>query len=410
MIVSLIHPPHYNSTDDRLDPPLGLLQIGTALKKYTDVRINDLSGHKEIEIEYADIYGITVYCSTIPLVREIMEQCREVNPYAEIVVGGAHITAMPDTFVDLVDDTVRGYGESRMIEIATGKKVEYNDFKIDWSLIDVQSYHRTIDGEKSLPILTSLGCPYNCFFCGLNEMHKINKGVRFASTNEVLDNVRRIKDVGINALNIQDDIFTLNKSRLKEILKGIDKLGMKFRCMGRAGYDTEDTYRMLADHGCQGVAWGIESGSQYMLDRMNKKVTVNDNYNAILWCKAHGMDARAFFILGFPGENVRTLGETKRFIIDSDPDQCFCSNFIPYPGTDVYNHPAKYGITEMDLDFNRYYQIGKDGTGGIVIATKWLTKEKFKELELKFRWWLRDNKPVRGKNVQQYEKEIKNET
>lgn len=173
--------------------------------------------------------------------------------------------------------------------------------------------------------------------------------------------------------------------------------------MGKAGYDTEEVYERLAEAGCVGISWGIESGSQKMLDGMNKQTAVEDNYNVIQWGKKYGIDTRAFFILGFPGETKETLEETKRFIMRADPDQYFLSNFVPYPGTAVWNGPEEFGITNMSYDFDQYYQVSKDGTGGSIIDTVWLKKEEFKELELEFRNWMARNKPLRGR-LQEYEK------
>jgi len=418
MTINLIHPPHYDCTDDRLDPPLGLLHLARALKIYSkaDVYISDLSGvrdNQEIDIKYANIYGITVYCATLDTTRYIIDECKEINPDSKIVVGGAHVTGL-DMDIPDVDHYVKGYGEMPLAAIANKHKV--NDIilgdkiidlqtPLDWSMVDVNSYSRVIAGRKSLPLLTSRGCPYKCAFCGLNSMHKICNKVRFLDIDNIKMEIRAIKSAGINALNIQDDIFTLKLDRMKQICEYIKELGMVFRCMGRAGNDTEETYKVLADSGCQGVAWGIESGSQMILDRMNKEVTVEQNKEVISWCKKYGMDSRGFFILGFPGETRETIEETKQFIIDADPDQYFVSNFIPYPGTDVYENPYKYGITQMSYDFSQYYQVDKDGYGGAVIDTKWMNKEEFSANECGLREWLKENKEMSGKNIQRYEED-----
>jgi len=418
--VELIHPPHYNSTDDRLDPPLGLLSIATTIKIYKPeikIKINDLSGIKsdlEIKVGYADVYGITVYCSTINTVRNIISKCREVNPNSIVCIGGAHVTALPDTLSDVVDHVIVGYGELPMVQLLTSYKklpkvihgnhlINY-PIKMDWSPVDINSYSRRIDGKKSIPILTTRGCPYKCNICGLHKLHNICSTVLFSKPDDVYDYINYIKnEIKIAALNIQDDIFTLDKKRLFKILKLIKPLGMKFRCMGRAGYDTEETYEKLAEAGCVGVAWGIESGSQDILNKMNKLSTVQDNYNVIKWCQKYGMDARAFFVLGFPGETEETIKKTKEFIIKSDVDQYFVSNFIPYPGTPVWEKPNAFGITKMSYDFDEYYMVSNDGSGGSIISTKWLSKEKLRELEIDLRSWLKENKPIRGKNIQKYE-------
>lgn len=405
--VCLIHPNHENSTDCRLDPPLGLLYIAYNLLLHgISVEINDLSGRDDYYIPYADVYGITVYITSINETKKIIEQCKIVNPDCKIVVGGAHPTARPNDF-PYVDKVIQGYGENEFIQYLYPEKkfksIPVLDLLPAYELVDINSYHRKIDGEKSLPIITSRGCTGKCAFCGLTSMHKRNGGVKFASPEQIYKQLEQIYKLGIKTLNIQDDIFTLSRKRLKKILNIIKEFGFKFRCMGRAGYDIEETYKMLASSGCSEISWGIESGSQYILDRMRKDVKVQDNYNVIQWAKKYGIKSRGFFIIGFPGETKATLEETKNFIINSDIDQYFFSNFIPYPGTDVALNPEKYGIINMSDNFDDYYQVSKDGTGGAVIDTKWLSKQEFKKFELEFREWIKNNKLFVGSR-QDYEK------
>lgn len=175
-------------------------------------------------------------------------------------------------------------------------------------------------------------------------------------------------------------------------------------CMGRAGLDTEEVYERLADSGCAQISWGIESGSQYLLDRMNKKVLVQDNLDVIRWAKKYGINSRAFFIFGFPGETRETIQQTKDFIDKADPDQFFVSNFCPYPGTPIWRDPKKFGITKISSDFSQFYQVGKDGTGGVTIETEWIKMDEFRELELEFREWIR-RREMRGM-LQDYEEKL----
>jgi radical SAM superfamily enzyme YgiQ (UPF0313 family) len=228
--------------------------------------------------------------------------------------------------------------------------------------------------------------------------------VRFIPIEVVKEDLHVLKETGIEAINFQDDIFTLNKERLFAILDRIKELGLVFRCMGRAGLDTEEVYERLADSGCAQISWGIESGSQHILDRMNKKVLVQDNFDVIQWAKKYGINSRTFFIFGFPGETRETIQETKDFIDRADPDQFFVSNFIPYPGTPVWRNPRKFGITKISSDFSQFYQVGKDGTGGLTIETGWLKMDEFRELELEFREWIR-HREMRGM-LQDYEEKL----
>jgi radical SAM superfamily enzyme YgiQ (UPF0313 family) len=429
--VQLIHPPHPNSTEDRLDPHLGLLLIASYLRDFLgvgEVTVNDLSGidEEDWKVDEADIYGLTVYATTLALTDKIARVCKEKNRNSIVVVGGAHPSCLPaspefmsNPDIDLV---VIGEGEIPMANIVRRRlrnaSVPSIDGKIipaasepfdyflfpSFDLIDVTSYHRTVGGERSLPFLTTRGCPFSCSFCGLSKMHELGRRVRFCPPKMAYEHILRIKtEFGINAINFQDDQFTLNRPRLFEMLDMIKDLGIKFRCHGRAGYDNEEVYKKLSEAGCVQVAWGIESGSQEILNRMNKRVKVQDNYNVIEWAKKYGITSRAFIIIGFPGETRETLEETKEFIKRADPDQVFVSSMVCYPGTDVWNNPVKYGITNLDTDFSQYYQVGRDGLGGLSFDTEWLSKQEFRELEIKFRTWIQENVRFRG-SLLDYEK------
>ena len=418
MIVELIHPPHPNSSDDRLDPPLGLLLIASYLRgcygNGIEIRINDLSGCDTVNIGYADIYGVTSYATSFGFTKKLEKICRGKNPKCKFVVGGANPSAIPEIF-PFADHVVVGEGEEAMQKIIEGtadrivksEKLVSPSLVPSFDLVNIRSYHRKINEKISLPILTSRGCPFRCAFCGLHKMHELG-GVRLGDAKEVADNVEKIcTEFGISAVNFQDDIFTLNKKRLFQLLEHIKPLHIQFRCMGRAGYDEEEVYEKLAEAGCVQVAWGIESGSEKMLNKMNKEVTIQDNYNVIKWAKKYNIVSRCFFIIGFPGETKETLKETMKFIEIADPDQYFVSNFIPYPGTPVWKDPKSFGITEISRNFEQYYQVSKDGTGGITISTEWLTKENFRELEIEFRQWMK-KRPMRG-SILDYEKRIKND-
>jgi anaerobic magnesium-protoporphyrin IX monomethyl ester cyclase len=415
MKVVLIHPPHPNSMDDRLDCPLGLLYIANNLIMHDiDVEVVDLSGQDYFFIPYADVYGITVYITSIGITKEIISLCKKVNPNCKIVLG-AHPTARPNDF-PYVDHIVRGYGEVAMVNIVKGKETDHiiigkePDTYLwpDYDLVDIKSYHRRIAGEISLPLLTSRGCPYHCAFCGLEQIHKsLGYNVKFDSIENVEYQIERIKCRGVNAINFQDDIFVIQPKRLFKILDVVKEMNMKFRCMGRAGLDKEYIYERLSESGCESVAWGLESGSQYMLNRMNKGVTVQDNYNVIKWAKKNKIISRAFFLIGFPGETRQSLEETKEFILKSEPDQVFVSTMVPYPGTSVGDNPKKYGITWLSKDYSQYYQVSKDGTGGVTFDTEWLNHNEFRELELDFREFIKKymkSKPQ--EKLQDYEKNL----
>jgi len=396
MIIQLIHPPHPDAIDDRLDVPLGLLYLASTLKKAEHaVSILDLSGNdnpRDWRIGQADLYGITSYVSTMAISRKIAQLCKKRNPRAKIIGGGANFTSLvksnlyqfiPDEF----DSVVIGAGEVAILDLIKDMpKLKYvyehplnknlNKYpNPDYSMVDLTSYSRTINGGKSLSMLTSRGCPYRCSFCSISLSYKT---VIYRSPEAVVDEIKGIiSKYGIRSFNFQDDTFMVNKKRVYKLLKLLEPLDINFRCHGRAGLDTRDDYLRLRDAGCKIICWGIESGSQIILDKMNKNIKIEDNQNVIRWAKAAGLVDRSFFIVGFPGETERTLDETFSFIRETNPSQYFISSFQPYPGTDVWSHPKKYGITGVSYNFSKYLQVyGKNRGGESNIDTEWASRSE----------------------------------
>ncbi len=424
MRIELIHPPHPEAIDDRLDVPLGLLYVASmANQEGHDCRVTDLAGIPidQWEIPEADIYGVSVYVPTMEISGEIARMCKEINPNARVVAGGAHPTGVFNSGMSLeenipadFDSVVVGEGELAILEIIK----DYPDLQpvykfsldkdldnypnVDYDLVDPFSYSRTIEGQQSITMLTSRGCPYRCTFCGLPAQHR---RVKYRSAEEVADEVKDIiNKYGIRGFHFQDDLFLVNKKRTHKLLELLKPLNITFRCQGRVGLDTQDDYYRLKEAGCETIAWGIESGSQRILDRMNKACTVEQNYEVIEWSKNAEIMDRSFFILGFPGENLETVAETKAFIEEADPSQYFVSNFQPYPGTEVWIKPEKFGVTHIDKDFSNFLQIDESGYGRYNIETEWMTRDEFFAVEKDFREWM--NHRHRKGPLLEYEKKL----
>jgi len=249
-------------------------------------------------------------------------------------------------------------------------------------------------------MLTSRGCPFGCAFCSIGNQYKT---VKYWSPEAVVEEIKQIiSTYGIKSFNFQDDTFLIDKGRTHRLLSLLEPLGINFRCHGRIGLDTKEDYVRLKQAGCSQICWGIESGSQFILDRMKKNVTVDQCREAIAWAQELGILDRAFFIVGFPGECAETLEETKEFIKEANPSQCFVSTFQPYPGTDVWRHPSQYGVLWICKDFSRYLQIqGNNKGGGCNIDTIWIGHKDMERLDRGFRNWIERHK-ARGP-LQDYE-------
>jgi len=426
--VCLINPPQLNSLDDRIDPPLGLMYIAANLEKNNiPVSICDLAGRKEENwpnlIDDADVYGLTIFSSSLNISRKIARFIKDKNNLATIVAGGPHPTSLPQETINYpeFDYVIVGEGEEKIMDIVkdgtiSPKQIIYAPQikNIDAlplparHLLDMQSYSREVEGRRATSILSARGCPFNCAFC-CKDVH--GRKVRYRSEESILSEIDLIKkEYGIDAFLIYDDIFTLNRPRLKRLIDAFKKRHITFRCNGHTGINTYDDYVGLRDAGCKEIAFGIESGSQSILDSINKGTTVSENIETIQTAKRAGLLTKAYLIVGFPGETQETIDETKKFMDIANPDKFTLFQFVPLPGCHVYKNPEKYGITNMNQDWDQFFNIAGQYEGGQTFQTRDLTSEKIKYLHddlLKYLIHRQGmNRGQRG-NLQSYYKNLK---
>ena len=378
-MIHLINLPQLNSKDDKLDPPLGLLYIAGMLEERgIQVKVIDLSFLPsckwEQAIGYAETYGITVFSASLHLAKQVRDICKKINPKCTVVVGGPHPTALPNETAKSFDCCVTREGEYSLLESIQGivdmpTIEDLNKLPLPARhLVDLHAYHRKISGRQATTMVTSRGCPYPCAFCCKDVF---GSRVRNFSTDYVINEVKTlIRDFAIKAFIFYDDTFTLNKKRLKILCDEFKKLDIYFRCNGDTRRDTLEDFQMLHDAGCKEVCFGIESGSQTVLDKINKRMTVAKNTAAIKNAQKAGLIAKAFLMIGNPGETRETVEETKQWIIDADPDQYSLFNFVPFPGCDIWKHPDKYDITIVNKDFDNYFSLAGENEGGLVVNTK----------------------------------------
>lgn len=114
---------------------------------------------------------------------------------------------------------------------------------------------------------------------------------------------------------------------------------------------------------------------------MNKGVTVEQNKRAIIDAQKAGLLVKAYLMIGSPGESQETVEETKRFIIETDPDQFTLFTFVPFPGCDIWEHPEEYKVKIVNKDFRQYFNIAGQNEGGLVIEIDELKPKDIAELK-----------------------------
>jgi anaerobic magnesium-protoporphyrin IX monomethyl ester cyclase len=204
-----------------------------------------------------------------------------------------------------------------------------------WDLADIDAYRRAWEnrhGYFSLPLATSRGCPFHCNWCA-----KPIWGQRYAamSPKRAVAEFKILKDLGATHVNVVDDVFGLTPGWMEEFGDGLSHAGasLPYRCLSRADLLTDRLVHGLSQSGCTMVWIGAESGSQAILDAMEKGTTVEEIRGAARRLKAASIKVGFFLQFGYPGETEADIQATLNLVDDVLPDDIGISVSYPLPGT-----------------------------------------------------------------------------
>jgi anaerobic magnesium-protoporphyrin IX monomethyl ester cyclase len=325
-------------------PSRALLLLGTLAKQRGhDVRITHLD-LEDIDWSWKpDVVGITVNTFQLRSAREVAKTAKENG--ARVVIGGPHAGYWRMDIDGIVDQVYIGEGENKFLSfIGEEPNIKtIDDVPIpDYSLVNMDKFYgvEPVGVSPSMAIMASRGCPYQCSFC--NTPLFWGKQVRYRNPKMVVDEVELLhKQYGINEIFFQDDTFNLNHEWASKIFNGIIERGLskemlfKIDCRVNEKLLTREFLQLAKKAGVWNIFFGIESGSQYMLDRMHKGITTDEIRRGIALCQEVGINQQCSFIVGLPGESLKTLSETNELLRDIKPSQygwCLC---CPFPGTEL---------------------------------------------------------------------------
>jgi len=205
-----------------------------------------------------------------------------------------------------------------------------------WHLLDLNCYRLPLRGNKFLMISPFRGCSYGCIFCTSHTYY--GKKLRSRSTEGILEEIEYdVEKFGIKDFFFWADTFTLNKKYVEEICLGIirRRLRISWACNSRTDTVEASLLKLMADAGCWMISYGIESGSQKILDMAKKAVKAEKAVEAVQEAKRVGMKVVGHFILGLPGEDRQTVEETLHLVnrLDLDFAQFYCAT--PFPGSEL---------------------------------------------------------------------------
>jgi anaerobic magnesium-protoporphyrin IX monomethyl ester cyclase len=222
-------------------------------------------------------------------------------------------------------------------------------------LLPMEQYDRTmefLDVEPVDVMSVIRGCPFSCAFCETRKMW--GPACRFFSPQRVIDEVKYMKEkFGSKGIYFINDNFTIRKKetlQLCDLLKK-EKLDIQWICDTRPDMITRELLAKMREAGCKTIWFGVESGVPRILEKINKKVTLEQVEQAFKMVRKEGIQIAASFILGIPGETVADMETTFKFARKLNPDLCQFNVFIAYPDSSLYEEILQSGNYDKLDDF-----------------------------------------------------------
>ncbi len=416
--ITLVNPPQNTRYPQ---PPLGLALIAAILEKQghqvTILEANAAGLSPEaaavLVAEDTDVVGLTAMTPTIGSALKIARFVKQRNPGRKIVLGGPHVTLLPeDTLAsaDYVDVILRGEADQTVTQLMHAfeqglspanvpgvtcrqdGKVFSNALSVPTVEMDALPYpaYHLLPLTKYTPhpphgmykpfaaMVTSRGCPYRCVYCS-----KPVFGSQFRAQSAgrvVAEMAYLVKTFGVKEIAFYDDSFTLDKKRIHEIADKILERGLKvaWTCETRVNLVDKELLKHMKQAGCYTVAYGIETAAPEIMKVIQKDITLEQVEKAVLAHHEVGLQVVGYFMLGSPGETPETIMQTVNFAKKLKVDFAQFSITTPFPATELYDIYMR-GRTEPPK-WEDFIYAGTDNPATPVFESDKLTREDLKLL------------------------------
>ncbi len=401
--VVLVEPP-YVCWDRRRDrvrqgeeeiPGIGTLVLAAVLRKHghrvaivdgkrTGTPVEDVA--RQVAALAPDHVGLSATTISIHNAGRIAARMKELRPGVVITVGGPHVSALPERTLaafpgfdyGVVGEGERSYpeliarladgGDPRAVAglvwredavVRANPRAAYLDGdELDalpepaWDLVPEfpLRYQPNVFNYRATPVasvVTSRGCPFSCTFCDRSTSGR--KG-RFHGVDYVVAMCRRLEALGVRHVLFYDDLFTVSRRRIVELCERFLTEGFRFTwsCNSHPNLLDAEHLRLMRRAGCWQIAYGIESGSQRVLDVVKHEVRIPRMLDTLRETRAAGIRVKGLLMMAHPTEGEDSLRDTVEFLRTAPLDLAQVTKFTPYPGTPSYPTNREHGTFDED--------------------------------------------------------------
>ncbi len=352
--------------------------------KQQGVSVDDVT--RRIAALRPDYLGLSATTISVTNAARIAERVKALVPNVVTILGGAHVSAIPERTLEAfpsVDFGIVGEGEVSLFEllarldggsdvanvpglayrrdgrVRANPRAPYID-DLDalplpaWDLLP-DFPHRFQPSLFSYPrtpvatLITSRGCPFSCSFC---DRSTSGKRGRMHSVEYIVRLCRHLVGLGVRHIIFVDDLFTVRKQRVIDMCRAFLDEGFTFSwsCNSHPNLLDLDTMKLMRRAGCWQIAYGIESGSQRILDVVKREVRIPRMRETLRMTRAAGIRTKGYVMIGHPTEGLDSLAETATFLKVVELDLCQITKFTPYPGTPAYPTVRSHGSFDEDWE------------------------------------------------------------
>jgi len=386
--ICLVIPPSVFLLDERVFTHLGILRVAAVLEQAGhDVEMLDLSGVENFETvvrvhataSTTKLFGVTSTTPQMPAASRVAKVLREARPDARVILGGPHITLVHAavkkerkrgvegragtafrTLSGLFDIMVAGDGEAAILLALQENAPSLIDADDPASplflnnarlnalpfparhLVDMDSYHYSIEGVPAQSLIAQLGCPFECGFCGGRQSPMLRRVRMRSSESVVAEMVEMHSRYGIRGFMFYDDELNVNPgmvAMMRQIRDVQKRLKAEFRLRGfiKSQLFSDEQAEAMVEAGFRWILTGFESGSPRILENINKKASREENTRCVEIARRHGLKVKALMSIGHPGETATTIDETRAWLEEVHPDDFDVTIITTYPGTPYYD-------------------------------------------------------------------------
>jgi radical SAM superfamily enzyme YgiQ (UPF0313 family) len=423
----LVIPGIEKSTPLDIVHPLGLMTLAAILREKDKNRNIKILDTRLLKRDYSTlpdlikkinpfITGVRLVSRAMPFAKDLIKKIKELCPMTHIIAGGPHVTACKEKILSNEHIEAGVYGEGDITFPLLVERLENNSDYRDldgiiyrdkgrslvnrprefvenldeipfpaWDLIDRETYFDFMYNPHSpiyfnvrrqiASIFTSRGCPFSCNFC-----HNIfGKKVRFQSPEKTFFEIKKLyEEFGMRQFHIWDDIFNINKERVRKICDMVIEEGLDINFTFPNGLrgdiiDKELVVKLKAA-GTAVITYAVETGSKRLQKATGKNIDLKKLKEAIHFTSSLGIIVRVFIILGFPGETEEEMKETLGYIMDRAIDTAVFQVLNPFEGTGIYEEVKKEGIDPSSFQ-EKYDYISPNFSSSSMVSS-----EKLKEI------------------------------